>query len=364
MEFIHPNEEKARRIRNVVRLLSIPILALLAGVLIGKVIRLCTGADVSTAADLTGTDTSAVAPSVTAPAASPTPESAAPKRPTISTADFNRMTRDIQRLQGRFRGQVSVYVKNLENGQEWALNANQMMPSASVIKVPVMVGVFDKISKGKLRLDQTMTLTRDARRAGSGQLKWRKNGEQFTLEEILEEMITVSDNIAQQMLVNAVGINYLQENFPKYGLSVTNITQAGLSVASYTRVENYMTARDIGRLLESIYLGEKFGAEPSRRMLGYMKRVKYKDRLPRYLPDGWTLAHKTGLLRRACHDVGIVYSPMGDYILCVMTFKGPSYRESKKFISKVAAITYVYFNRAAASMATSSPTAVRLKSDS
>ena len=79
-------------------------------------------------------------------------------------------------------------------------------------------------------------------------------------------------------------------------------------------------------------------------MMELMKSLKHKERLARPLPVGWQIAHKTGLLRRACHDVGIVFSPEGDYVLAVMTWKGPDYKISKNYISKVGKITYRYFS--------------------
>jgi len=264
-------------------------------------------------------------------------------RPTISTREFDRMTAEMRRQITRFRGKVCVYVKNLETDQEWAYNANVKVPSASLIKIPVMIGVYEKIGRGELSLDQRVTLNRSARKAGSGQLKWRNNGEQFTIRELLEEMITVSDNIAQEMLIQTVGMEYLQRQFSASGLIHTNLTRQGLTLRPYTSVENFTTAREMGMILEDLYRCRKMDPRLCQEMLGIMQRVKYKDRLPRYMPKDYGLSHKTGLLRRACHDVGIVYSPAGDYIICVLTANGPSYRDSKRFIAKVGSISYRYF---------------------
>lgn len=281
---------------------------------------------------------------------SPVSPASSPTVSTVSNSDFEQMTREMRKTAGKYRGHVSIYVKNLQNGREWAYNADRMMPSASLIKVPVMAGVYEKISKGELSLDQPLTLTKKLRRAGSGHLKWRKNGEQFTVRELLGEMIGVSDNIAQEMLVQAVGIKYLQSRFPTFDLSLTNITREGLSVASWTPVENYTTAREMGRLLENIYRGQKFGSEASAEMIELLKSCKYKERLPRHIPEGWSIAHKTGLLRRACHDIGIVSSPAGDYIICVLTHNGPSYKQAKQFISKIGAISFRCFDSPMASV--------------
>ena len=139
-------------------------------------------------------------------------------------------------------------------------------------------------------------------------------------------------------------MDYLQARFPSYGLSVTNITRQGLSLSPRTSIENYTTSREMGRLLEHIYRGKKFGRETSDQMIELLKGVKYNERLARYLPAGWSMAHKTGLLRRACHDCGVVFSPSGDYIICVMTSNNRNYRDAKRFISKIGSISFKYFD--------------------
>lgn len=339
------------------KMFSFTTLALATGLLAGKFVSGYTRADAVDSARPKATPGSATAVTAATRLSEHVEPAVIDPRagdPTISARDFERMTKEIQRATWNFPGNAAIFIKNLESGQEWTHNANQMMTSASLIKVPVMIGVFEKIKKGELRLDQTVVLTKAARKSGSGHLKWRRNGERFTIRELLVEMMALSDNIAQEMLIQLVGLNFLQERFPAFGLTLTNITRQGLSLSPRTRVENYTTAREMGRLLENIYRKEKFGSESSEQMIELMKGAKYNDRLTKYLPRGWTVAHKTGLLRRACHDVGIVYSPAGNYIICVLTSAGPSYRTSKQFISKVGAITFRYFESPSADVASSS----------
>ncbi len=337
----------------ILKIFSITAVALALGLMAGRLYTRAdaTGASLSQRAPM---DTSAEPSAVPSSAPSDTSVSAEKHRQVLSDKDFERMTQDMRRAAKRFPGSVSIYFKDLSGGREWTYNPNQMMPSASLVKVPVMVGVFEKISKGELSLDQVLTLTKETRKSGTGHLKWRRNGERFTVRELLQELMAYSDNIAQEMLIREIGLTYLQERLPDFGLSATNITRQGLSLAHYTAVENYTTAREMGQLLENIYNGKKFGKEASAQMIELMKGAKYNDRLPRYLPKGWVIAHKTGLLRRACHDCGIVYSPAGTYIICVLTSSGRSYRESKRFISKVATVSFRVFESATSAVTATS----------
>lgn len=348
------------RIGKILKVCTITVLALALGMMTGKYLSGYSRADATAVTPTADSDTAGVSSSLSAESGAESPvEEIIKPRPTILDGDFDRMTKEMRRAASRFPGSVGIYIKNLENGKEWALNSNKMMPSASLVKVPVMVGVFEKIQRGELRLDQPVVLTKQTRKGGSGHLKWRANGEQFTVRELLQEMMAYSDNIAQEMLIQTVGLKYLQERFPTYGFTYTNITKQGLSVAHRTSVENYTTAKEMGQLLENIYRGKKFGPEASAQMIQLMKGAKYNDRLTRQLPRGWVVAHKTGLLRRACHDIGVVYSPAGDYIICVLTSSAPNYRVSKRFISKVGAISYRYFERPAPSVASRSAVSVR-----
>ena len=110
--------------------------------------------------------------------------------------------------------------------------------------------------------------------------------------------------------------------------------------------ENYTTAREMEMLLEKIYRGEAVDKPSSDLMMEILKKPKaVASRLQKGMPAGWEIAHKTGLLRRACHDVGIVFAPQGDYMICVLTSHDSTYRTAKRFIASMARITYNYYGR-------------------
>ncbi|MBI4052394.1 MAG: serine hydrolase [Elusimicrobia bacterium] len=243
-----------------------------------------------------------------------------------------------------YRGRVGIYIKDLDRGKIWAYHADDLFPSASLIKVPVMAAVFQKIAGGEMHLDAKMTLRRRWRTGGSGSLKWYRDGATFAVRELMEHMITESDNTAQRMLVDSVGFYYLQQQFPKFGLTYTQINPEGLSLTSgKVTYENYTTAREMAGLLEKMYHGELVNKVSSELMLDIMKRQKNASRLAKGLPTGWEIAHKTGLLRRACHDIGVVFTPHGNYVIAVMTGQNVSYRTAKNFISRLAKLTYRHY---------------------
>jgi beta-lactamase class A len=158
-------------------------------------------------------------------------------------------------------------------------------------------------------------------------------------------MITESDNTATRMLISSAGMEYLQRAFGELGLVRTGICPEGMSLASgRVERENYTTPREMAGLMERIYRGEVVDAASSEYMLDVLKQNnRSRSRLRKTLPRGWELGHKTGLLRRSCHDVGIVFSPRGDYIIAVLTGDVPDYTSAKNFIARVAKYTYQYY---------------------
>ena len=265
-----------------------------------------------------------------------------PLRP--APEQWEEMVSKMEHLSIRHNGRVAIYLKDLRGGREWTYHPDDLFPSASLIKLPVMACVFNRMKEGGLTLDTPMTLRRRERVGGSGRLKWAADGTRYTVREVLERMITESDNTAMRMLLDEVGFDYFARGFTgNLGLTYTQIHPEGLSLDN-RRIpnENYTTAREMGGLLERMYHGQLVDRFSSEMMLEYMKGLKTRKRLARALPVGWQLAHKTGLLRGACHDVGIVMTPQGEYVLAVLTGQNASYKDAKDFIEKLAATSYRY----------------------
>ena len=257
---------------------------------------------------------------------------------------WEALTLSLDKKAQAFSGRVGIYLKDLKSERIWAYHAEDLFPSASLVKLPILLTVFEKIKQGELSLQTPVTLRASHRMGGSGTLKRHRPGAVFSLEDVLEHMMAQSDNTAMRMVIDLVGMDYLQQTFPKLGLTYTNIHPSGLSLTHRSvQKENYTTAQEMAGLLERTYRGEFGDEELSRNMLELLKHIKRRSRLTAGLPLGWQIAHKTGLLRRACHDAGIIFSPEGDFVLCVLTGQNPSYKRAKRFIAEVAKTTYKYY---------------------
>jgi beta-lactamase class A len=260
-------------------------------------------------------------------------------------AQWETMTEELSRMAENYPGRVSIYLKDLKSGKIWMHHPDDLFPAASLIKVPVMIAAFYKIRDGQLALDERMVISRRNRVGGSGSLKWRPDGTKLTVRELLVHMINESDNTATKMVLDRLGIGYVQQQFPRMGLLYTGIYEEGMSIkGGRVMHENYTTAREMTSLMDKIYTGQAVDKVSSEVMLDILKKPKaVASRLAKGMPVGWEIAHKTGLLRQACHDSAVFLTPHGDYAITVLTGQNRSYSTAKDFITKVAKVTFRHY---------------------
>lgn len=283
---------------------------------------------------------------VLAPAGASIGPSIAPElKPDARALAWDKMTSDLDNISARYPGRVSIFLRDLRTGKTWMHHPDDLFPAASLIKVPIMIAAFYKMKDGQLSLDEKLALTRRNRVGGSGSLKWRPDGTKLAVRDLLMYMINESDNTATKMVLERLGLGYVQQQFPRIGLLYTGIYEEGMSIkGGRVAHENYTTAREMTMLLEKIYKGEAVDKASSEYMMEILKRPKaVPSRLAKGLPSGWEIAHKTGLLRQACHDSAIFLTPNGDYAMTVLTGQNQSYSQAKTLITKLAHVTFTNY---------------------
>ncbi|MEF3280297.1 MAG: class A beta-lactamase-related serine hydrolase [Elusimicrobiota bacterium] len=262
----------------------------------------------------------------------------------MSDERWSDLTENLRNLCDNYKAHVGVYLKDLKTQKTWEYNADRLFRSASLIKLPIMIAVMNKVEEKQISLDTELTITDKDRMDGSGSLKWAREGTTLSLLEIIYRMITDSDNTATKLLIDYFGIEYFKSAFRQMGLAYTNITLEGMSLTSgRVAKENYTTPREMAYLLEKIYRKEMVSKSMSEMMLDILKRNRSRSRIRKGVPLSWQVGHKTGLLRKSCSDVGIVFSPHSDYILAILLDDVPSYRSGKEFIAKIARVTSEFY---------------------
>jgi beta-lactamase class A len=129
------------------------------------------------------------------------------------------------------------------------------------------------------------------------------------------------------------------------GLKNTNLSRKMLDFTERREgVENYTTAREMAYLLETLYRKKFLNKDVSDKCLRLLGQQKINDRIPRGLPKGTLAAHKTGLENHICHDVGIVYTDKGDFLICVLVRHFDRFaKPAKEFISHLSSLAYNYY---------------------
>jgi beta-lactamase class A len=230
-------------------------------------------------------------------------------------------------LAAAHKGTVAVAVKNLKTGEEFALRADEVLPTASLIKLPVMVEAYWQAAEGTVKLDTTLTLRKGDKVQGSGILTPHfSDGATFPLRDAVRLMIVYSDNTATNIVLDRIGLASTNARMAKLGLPETRINAKVFRAD--TRIDQERgkkyglgstTAREMVKLLELIEAGKVVSPETCREMLGHLRACDDKEKMTRFLPPGTMVAHKTGSVNASKTDAGIIYTKAGPVALCVLT---------------------------------------------
>lgn len=245
----------------------------------------------------------------------------------LQAADKDLAAR-IEPLAKAHKGRVAATVKNLRTGEAYSRKADEVMPTASLIKLPVMVETYWQAAEGKVKFDSIMTLKKEDKVPGSGILTNHfSDGATFPLRDALRLMIVFSDNTATNLVLDQIGIPSTNARMEKLGLIHTRIN-AKVFKGSTTSIDpaatkkfglGSTTAAEMVQLLEMIDKGEAVSKEACKEMLDHLKACDDKTTVARRLPAGLVMAYKTGAVSDARTAAGIVYTKSGPVAFCILT---------------------------------------------
>ncbi len=225
------------------------------------------------------------------------------------------------------RGVVGAAAKHLGTGESFAWNADQPLPTASLIKLPIMLTAYRQIDAGKLSPDDVIELKSDDKVPGSGVLTEHFSpGLKLSLRDAIELMIVYSDNTATNLVIDQIGLPATTALMQEIGCPETQLnSKVYLRETSIApeRSQKYglgsTTAAEMIQIIESIYKQEAASPESCEAMLGHLRRCDDRTKAPRYLPDGVPVAHKTGAVSATRCDAGVIESKAGPLAFCILT---------------------------------------------
>ena len=254
---------------------------------------------------------------------------------------WKRLHRELGRLVDAFPGVAGVCVRDLGTDQGVAINADEVFPTASTIKIHILARLFSQAEAGELDLARRCLIDR-ARVPGSGVLAYLEDAAELTVRDVAVLMIIVSDNAATNLCIDWATIDGTNAMLRQLGITQTRLRRKMQDHGAILKgQENVATPSEIVRFLEILHRAEGLSPYVCEETLKVLKKPK-RGYLTPGLPPDIVLANKPGGMERVRNDAGIVYLTRRPYAICVMSKYGQvDATEQERFIAEVARAVHV-----------------------
>jgi beta-lactamase class A len=258
----------------------------------------------------------------------------------------------IEQLIVRSGAEVAVAYRTLDGRDELLIRPDTSFHAASTMKVPVMLELFRQARAGHIGLDDRLAVVNEFQSIVDGSrftMKvsedsdaevYRKIGSEMSYRELCEAMITVSSNLATNLLIEKLGAKNIQRTVDALGAPGMRVLRGVEDGKAFQRgLNNTTTARALMVLMTKIAAGEAVDRSASEEMAAILKRQQFNDRIPAGLPAGLPVAHKTGEITKIQHDAAIVYAPR-PFVLVVLVRGLQDAKAGSALAADIARIIY------------------------
>ncbi len=227
--------------------------------------------------------------------------------------------------------------------------ADALIPSASVIKLPILVEAMAQVQAGTLDPDEIHILVDSEKAGGSGTLNTYPHRSRIAYRDLMTAMMIQSDNTATNIFINELGMDAINRRMQTLGLTQSRLNRVMMdTLAAKQGRENVVTAREMNALLIKIYRHELLTPALCEQMLGILKRNEDTLTIPHDLPPGTVVAHKTGELTYVRADVGIVYAKSArrtePFVLSVLV-QGIPTPDAERIIARLARLCFDWYSQ-------------------
>ncbi|MCJ7829546.1 class A beta-lactamase-related serine hydrolase [Patescibacteria group bacterium] len=224
------------------------------------------------------------------------------------------------------RGEYGLYVYRFADQNEYGLHQNESFPSASLMKLPVMICFYQEVEKGNLDPETKYVLKENDKVLGAGILQGKASGSTYTYKQLVEFMGQYSDNTAFKVIRRVLGDDKIQEKIDELGMTKTSLK------------EFETTPQDIGLFFQELYQGKMINDEHRDEMLGFLTKTAFEDWLPKGLPGNIKVAHKIGKDLGTFSDGGIIFADK-PYVIVVMS-KNARELEANEVLPKISGLVW------------------------
>ena len=248
------------------------------------------------------------------------------------------------------RQTIAVAYYDLATGESFARNDRVVFHAASTMKVPVMLGIFEAVTRGELRLDQPVLVRNQftsifdgskyalESREDSDPALYEEVGRELPLENLVRRMIVRSSNLATNNVIELIGAKRVMALMKEIGANDIQVLRGVEDDKAYhAGMNNTTTAHDLMLVFKTLGEGKAVNPEASAMMLDILAAQEFNDGIPGGLPKGTRVAHKTGSITEIAHDAGLVD---GRYVLVVLTKGFKKHDDAERVIAEISRIVW------------------------
>lgn len=233
-----------------------------------------------------------------------------------------KLQQQLQKVTTGFKGEVGIYVKDLHTGKIASIHADSIFPTASMVKVPILIGIMDKLNKGELKYHQELTYKDSLFYAGSDLLASLKHNEKIELSKVIMLMLTTSDNTASLWLQSLAGtgtrINQILDNI---GYTATRVNSRTPSREADRDKFGWgqTSPKEMATMFEALANRNLLDTTSSEKMLRLLGRNYWDEEALSQIPPDVFVASKNGAVNASRSEAMYVYGKNARYVFCICT---------------------------------------------
>jgi beta-lactamase class A len=269
-----------------------------------------------------------------------------PGQESLPAALHANLQAEINRVAEHLDGVMGYAIKDLQTGEFFYHNADLVFPTASSIKLAVLLELLRQGQEGKLSLEEQHTVRRSETVGGDPILYMLGDGTvTMTLRDLAIFMVVLSDNSATNVLIDRVGMENINAGIARLGLKETMLRRHMMDLEAARRGnENVSTPRELAILLEKVRAGQALDAAHTKEYFDLLKLPK-DSLFNKALPSSVPIADKPGALEAVRCDAGIIEVQGHPFVMSVMTTYLASDEDGERFVKEIARLAYAYFDR-------------------
>jgi beta-lactamase class A len=264
----------------------------------------------------------------------------------LGAALHSQLEAELNREAEHLDGVLGFAIKDLSTGEAFYRNADLVFPTASSIKLTVLLELMRQVQEGKLSLDEKHTIRRSETVAGDPILYMLGDGTvTMTLRDLAAFLVVLSDNSATNILIDRVGLENINAEIARVGLTQTHLRRHMMDLEAARRgIENVSTPRELATLLEKVRAGQVLDPARTKEYFDLLRLPK-DSLFNKALPAGVPIADKPGALEGVRCDAGIIEVQGHPFLMSVMTTYLSSEEEGERAVKQIVRLAYAHFDR-------------------